>query len=627
MIPDFDNNERNEQNKKNDRNERNENKTDISLYPDPPDFTNDIFKLPIEYQSKIKTIDQNIVSDLELKGNIETDISSLYVYVYKPQTYFGNKLLEKHAKYYSYDKKFLTDTKKLIKQFKNNVTFENILEPFADSVTDNNSDNYEQIYNLFSEIKNNTDFIDKYQYLNFSLLKRFNNYEQVLLYLSLYNLSSPVFSLITPIISLILPFLIIKFQGFEITFDLYYKYLKHTLGKHALGQVLNNFKGASNEQKVYIIISLIFYFFQVYQNIISCHKFHKNMRKIHDYLFKFRAYISHSIDSMNNFYKYSVNFNTYKEFNNVLIEKKQILEDYNKELHKITDYKISLHKLTKIGHLMKCFYQLYDNNNIKESIAYSFGFNGYIDNLSGLKSNIKNKFINICKYNDKKCEFKDAFFPALMHSNPVKNSYKLDKHIIITGPNAAGKTTLLKTTLFNIILTQQIGHGFYSKCNIKLYNYIHCYINIPDTSGRDSLFQAEARRCKEILDKISKSNKTNHFCVFDELYSGTNPYEAIGSAYSFLNYLNTFNNNNFILTTHYIDLCKRLDKNDCINNYHMKINTDNPDNPDNIEKFEYTYKLVSGISDIKGATKVMKDLDYPKNIVNTMEDVIKTLKL
>ncbi len=65
--------------------------------------------------------------------------------------------------------------------------------------------------------------------------------------------------------------------------------------------------------------------------------------------------------------------------------------------------------------------------------------------------------------------------------------------MIITGPNASGKTTILKTTLINTILTQQFGCGFYSEATMYPFNHIHCYLNIPDTSGRDSLFQSETR--------------------------------------------------------------------------------------------------------------------------------------
>ena len=94
----------------------------------------------------------------------------------------------------------------------------------------------------------------------------------------------------------------------------------------------------------------------------------------------------------------------------------------------------------------------------------------------------------------------------------VKNSYSLNKNIIITGPNASGKTTLLKSTLFNIILSQQIGCGFFNSASVKIYDYIHCYINIPDTGGRDSLYQAEARQCKNILE--TNFTYGSHFSSF-----------------------------------------------------------------------------------------------------------------
>jgi energy-coupling factor transporter ATP-binding protein EcfA2 len=132
--------------------------------------------------------------------------------------------------------------------------------------------------------------------------------------------------------------------------------------------------------------------------------------------------------------------------------------------------------------------------------------------------------------------FKQMYYPKFIDStntNIVKNNCNLNKNMIITGPNASGKTTTLKTALINIILSQQTGFGFYESAEFEPYDMIHCYINIPDTSGRDSLFQAEARRCKEILDQVmdikDKNKKQRHFCVFDELYSGTNPYEAIFS--------------------------------------------------------------------------------------------------
>ena len=170
---------------------------------------------------------------------------------------------------------------------------------------------------------------------------------------------------------------------------------------------------------------------------------------------------------------------------------------------------------------------------------------------------------------------------------------------------------------------------------------IHCYINIPDTSARDSLFQAEAKRCKDILTKIDldgavgagagavganaietsfSNKKQRHFCVFDELYSGTNPYEAISSAYAFLTFLNKYDKVNFVLTTHFLDLCRRLEKERAIHNHHMKIETLNDD-------FKYTYKLEKGISYIKGGVKVLKDLEYPMEIINNTNATLQELDI
>ena len=84
----------------------------------------------------------------------------------------------------------------------------------------------------------------------------------------------------------------------------------------------------------------------------------------------------------------------------------------------------------------------------------------------------------------------------------MKNNIDISKNHIITGPNAAGKTTLIKASIINLLITQQIGYGYFDKGKSGTFKHIHCYLNIPDSCSRDSLFQAEARRCKTIIDKI-----------------------------------------------------------------------------------------------------------------------------
>ena len=243
---------------------------------------------------------------------------------------------------------------------------------------------------------------------------------------------------------------------------------------------------------------------------------------------------------------------------------------------------------------------------------------GFIDNLQEIKKTVEKKLVNFCNFTKKSCKFKKNYYMALDKNIAVKNSYSLKNNYIISGPNATGKTTFIKSSILNIILSQQFGLGFYKNAEINPFDYFHCYINIPDTSDRDSLFQAEVRRCKEILDCIDTCSDKRHLCVFDELFSGTNPYEAISSAVSYLEYINNYNVK-FILTTHYIQLCEIMDTNKQIINQNMKTDVKN-----NVS--EYFYKVIKGISKIKGGLSVLKQLNYPNEIIKRSEKIMMNVR-
>jgi DNA mismatch repair ATPase MutS len=212
------------------------------------------------------------------------------------------------------------------------------------------------------------------------------------------------------------------------------------------------------------------------------------------------------------------------------------------------------------------------------------------------------------------CSMVDQYYPPLIDEDPVVNTVNLDKNMMLSGPNKAGKTTILKSTALNIIFTQQVGCGFYASATLRPYTHLHSYLNIPDTSGRDSLFQAESRRCKDILDRIKEgASGSRHFCIFDELYSGTNPEEATKAGYAFLKYLTGFENVDFMLTTHYVKICKKFLKSERVQNYKMDVQV-----LENGE-FHYTYQMKKGISKIQGAIRVMKDMEYPEEIISGME--------
>ena len=69
-------------------------------------------------------------------------------------------------------------------------------------------------------------------------------------------------------------------------------YNRKNLTIKSIGQIYNDFYDAPLSTKIYLLISIVFYMFQIYQNVISCGKFYKNIKYIHNKLFELRDYIT-----------------------------------------------------------------------------------------------------------------------------------------------------------------------------------------------------------------------------------------------------------------------------------------------------------------------------------------------
>ena len=581
--------------------------TDIKLNSSL-DNINDIFKIPIIYNNDIKKLNESVVNDLELVNPIDKEDTSIYENIFNPSNKASKKVIEQFASHYTTDTDYLKDTQHLIQSLET--------EEINTIYNKYNFGNFElnDIVSSWEEIKSETGFCEKYLYVDWKFAKDLNNNSSFLQLMSIYNIASPILSLCLPIFVLIVPFFIIKIKGIELNIKQYIEILKTIISTHSIFKVFTQFTQVDNSQKIYLVLSSAFYLFSIYQNILVCIRFYSNIQKIHNYLFKFKKYLGYTIELMNYHSSKSSKLTKYNDFNNINETNKNTLIQLHEELTKISPFTFSFSKITEIGHIMSIFYKLYDNDIYNNALIYSFGFNGYFSIINQVKTNItdnkivKTEFVN----KKKKPVFKKMYYPKFINDDEqtiIKNDCNLNKNIIITGPNASGKTTTLKSVLINIILSQQIGYGCFESLKLHPYDNIHCYLNIPDTSGRDSLFQAEARRCKEIIDCINEKTDKTHFCIFDELYSGTNPEEAVVSAFAFMDYIVKNKNVTCLLTTHYVKLCKKLSKNKMIDNFNMKTIKKN-------DNFEYTYLIEKGISKIKGGLKVLKDMNYPKEILD-----------
>lgn len=596
------------------------------------------FCLPIEYldESDICNLNESVIEDLEMvsQKNDETKSTCMYEHLVTPNDEFSHEMIPKLSNKFTHNTIFLKESQDILRTFPEYEL--QIKESYGSYDV-----SYSEIMEVWKATKEDKNFMERYSFIEFSPLKYLNKMPTFLQGISLINMSSPVFSFILPFFFFLLPFIILKIQGVPITFEIYFAVLKDIAKHHFIGKALTNMSNMNGQNFLYLILLAGLYVYSLYNNYLSCIRFYKNINNVNKYLTNLQNYLKYMVKSIDTYSSLIESKNTYFKFNLNMIIQRDRLDAMYETIKHIQPFEPSFMKITEIGNLLQCFYEIHENKDFEEALKYSFGFEGYMSNLKGISQNIQNgnlhyaTFLDLHEEDEEEeeekeeaeeeskekrktyTEFENQYYPPYVASKEnIKNDCSLKNNLIITGPNASGKTTYLKATILNIIFTQQFGVGFYDNCKLKPYTHIHSYLNIPDTSGRDSLFQAESRRCKEIIDQISNSNTNErHFCIFDELYSGTNPIEATKSAYSFLAYLSKFENVDFLLTTHYTSICDKLDSSQTIKN--MKMNTLYDESTSEIT---YEYTICEGISKIQGAILVLKAMDYPQEIIQEIND-------
>lgn len=560
------------------------------------DVTSEYFKLPIEYERSINVVNDNIISDFGINSD-----ESPYNKLFRDGNKINELLINKWSTYFSSNKDFLKGNQEFINSFKNN---------YLNKLVNTNID----IYDKYLDIKKNLSFKEKYEYITWDHLEFANRNPQILQFMTYYNLLSPVINLTIPFILLLLPFFIIKFVRKEsICFSTYKNALLKQVKNHTLGKIFFLFSsGVSFNQKIVAAVSVAFYLFSLYQNTLTCVKFYKNSFDIQKYLYDMRNHLIYSKNNLESLIKIYEKIPHFKDYLAYLNNNRERLEKLIEKLSFVTTQKFNPKNLINFGKYLAIFYDLRNNDELTSVVYFTFNLQCYINNINSLCVLVDDKKINKCSFvkNRKSQVIKDQYY--LYHNydddiKTIKNTVKLQNYII-TGPNASGKTTLLKSTMINILLSQQFGYGFYKSAKIVPYEILNSYINIPDTSGRDSLFQAEARRCLNILNNI-KDNKSKHaFIIFDEIYSGTNPDEASKSGKAFLDVLKKYRVE-FLITTHF----KELTTVDKIHNYHMESKLED-------DKMKFSYKFVKGISDMKGGINVLEELQYPKEIIDKLKE-------
>lgn len=337
------------------------------------------FRPPIYYNPKRMELKKNIVDDLELVQTVDASNNPIYSYCLNTENELSVAVTPQLCQYYTTDTDFIKDNQTLLKSYK----------PVAGSV------NYKEMLDLWKEIKTDTGFKEKYYYLDWQMLEHLNKSEHFLEAMSVYNTASPVISLFVPIILLIIPFFVIRMKGLSVTMSEYINVLKVVISNHAIGKLFTKFNEVSFNERIYLVISAAFYVFSIYQNILVCYRFNNNMYKIHQFLKDTETYLENTIKTMNNYLCHSTNLTTHSQFNETVAQNMNVLMQYKQAIGGLSEYKLTNYKKAlEIGHVLKYFYQLYEDPVYNAAFLYSFGFNGYIDCIVGIQKNLVERKMN-----------------------------------------------------------------------------------------------------------------------------------------------------------------------------------------------------------------------------------------
>lgn len=197
-------------------------------------------------------------------------------------------------------------------------------------------------------------------------------------------------------------------------------------------------------------------------------------------------------------------------------------------------------------------------------------------------------------------EVHDLYHPLI--DNPVANSITVAGGVLVTGSNASGKSTFLKTVAINCILAQTVDTAVahrYDASFIKVLTSMALNDNLQDG---ESYYIVEIKSLKRILDESQKGIPM--LCVVDEVLRGTNTIERIAASTQILKKLNQPGILSFA-ATHDIELAHLLK--DYYTNYHFEEAIHDGD-------IFFPYKLMSGYTKTRNAIGLLELLGYDSEI-------------
>jgi DNA mismatch repair protein MutS len=461
---------------------------------------------------------------------------------------------------------------------------ENILE-WLYSMTD---DDMQNLYNMV--------------FFNTFFTKQFNKHSYALYGTNLYRiLVSPTIGIISPIAYFMIPYLILRIKlKIKMSFISYIKTLFKSV--FAVGSMMPSRLRIVNS--ISYAASLFFYFQGILNSIeisnatVSISKFlTSKMNKAIVFIQTMENVVEELWDHRISEYY----FNDQNELNEPLRYDEFKHIDGEKEYSVFNNFgeKLKSYKVLNI-----CKYE----TNLKRLYM--------LDSIYAIYRMHKDLDFSFSKYFTKRTKpfisLKNVWHPSI--ESPIKNNVDI-QNIIITGPNAGGKSTIIKSILLSVLLSQTVCLSNSEYIRLTPFQYINSQMNVPDCKGKESLFEAEMKRSKGNLDKLKELDGSGFsLMIMDEIFNSTNPIEGISGAYAIMKSISSYMTNLMIFTTHYVYLTKL--SSEC-NFKNMKMSVNICEDEDGVKDIKFPFILSEGVCRQYIALDLLKINGFDPDLVDT----------
>ncbi len=204
----------------------------------------------------------------------------------------------------------------------------------------------------------------------------------------------------------------------------------------------------------------------------------------------------------------------------------------------------------------------------------------------------------------------------------IPNNVRLDPYdqqiIILTGPNMAGKSALLRQTGLIVLLAQMGSFVPAEAAQISLVDKLFTRVGASDNIARgESTFMVEMLESAAILNNVTD----NSLVLFDEIGRGTSTYDGISIAWAIVEYLHQKEGARAktLFATHYHELNRMCDDYPRVKNFHIAVKESD-------QKVLFLRKMVPGGVAHSFGIHVAAMAGMPRRVLTTAQDVLKRLE-